>query len=103
MPEPEELGLNGTFNAFRILAQDASGFEDYLDVVADELLKDPNVDQLLAPGNERSIGEGSGSTRSVARNCGCTDVRTLAQRRAVRQFAGRAISRIRRISHQFRL
>ena len=75
VPEPEELGLNGTFNAFRILAQDASGFEDYLDVVADELLKDPNVDQLLAPGNERRIGEGldrRGALREIvaAQMCG---------------------------------
>jgi deferrochelatase/peroxidase EfeB len=58
VPKPVELGFNGTFNAFRILAQDAKGFEDYLDVAADKLLKDPNADQLLAPGNEGSIGEG---------------------------------------------
>jgi len=57
VPKPEELGLNGTFNAFRILAQDASGFEGYLDCAADALLKHPDVDQLLAPGNEQGTGE----------------------------------------------
>lgn len=37
VPEPRELGLNGTFNAFRILAQDVSGFEAYLDRTAQQL------------------------------------------------------------------
>ena len=37
VPKPKELGLNGTFNAFRILAQDAAGFEDYLDRAADRV------------------------------------------------------------------
>jgi deferrochelatase/peroxidase EfeB len=60
VPTPEELGLNGTFNAFRILSQDAAGFEAYLDRAAKELLVDPQVDQLLAPGDERRIGEGDG-------------------------------------------
>lgn len=54
VPAPEELGLNGTFNAFRILAQDAAGFEDYLDRAAGELLRHPDVDQLLAPGKEQN-------------------------------------------------
>jgi deferrochelatase/peroxidase EfeB len=58
VPRPAALGLNGTFNAFRILAQDAAGFEAYLDRAAKELLVDPQVDQLLAPGDERRIGEG---------------------------------------------
>ena len=57
VPKPEELGLNGTFNAFRILAQDAAGFEDYLDRAADELLRHLDVDQLLAPGNAQSTSD----------------------------------------------
>ena len=57
VPKPNELGLNGAFNAFRILAQDAALFENYLDDVADKLLKDPNVDQLLPPGQERHVGK----------------------------------------------
>ena len=57
VPQPDELGLNGAFNAFRILAQDAAEFEEYLDIAADELLNDPNVDQLLPPGQERSVGK----------------------------------------------
>jgi deferrochelatase/peroxidase EfeB len=75
VPTPEELGLNGTFNAFRVLAQDASGFEDYLDLAADELLKDPNVDQLLVSGEGQSIVKGldrHGTLREIvaAQMCG---------------------------------
>lgn len=58
LPSPPELGHNGTFNAFRVLAQDAKGFEEYLDYAAAEVLKNPNVDKLLAPGDEARVGEG---------------------------------------------
>jgi deferrochelatase/peroxidase EfeB len=56
VPKPCELGLNGTFNAFRVLAQDAKGFDAYLDRAANELVAHPDVDQLLAPGAETLIG-----------------------------------------------
>ena len=49
VPAPRALGFNGTFNAFRILAQDGFGFEDYLNRAADELLSHPDLDRLLAP------------------------------------------------------
>lgn len=52
VPDPEVLGHNGTFNAFRILAQDAAGFEGYLDRAAEELLAHPRGDALLARGTE---------------------------------------------------
>lgn len=58
VPEPPELGLNGAFNAFRILAQDVAGFEAYLDSAADALLADPLGDELLPPGQEGRIGAG---------------------------------------------
>lgn len=58
VPEPSELGLNGAFNAFRILAQDVAGFEAYLDSAADELLVDPRGEALLPPGQEERIGAG---------------------------------------------
>ncbi|MBK0328416.1 hypothetical protein I5535_14090 [Rhodobacteraceae bacterium F11138] len=57
IPEPQELGRDGSFNAFRVLAQDAAGFESYLDRAATELLAHPDVDQLLTPGEEWRIGE----------------------------------------------
>jgi deferrochelatase/peroxidase EfeB len=57
VPKPCELGANGTFNAFRVLAQDAKGFEAYLDQAAKELEAHPDVDQLLAPGGEGLIGK----------------------------------------------
>jgi deferrochelatase/peroxidase EfeB len=58
VPYPDDFGNNGSFNAFRVLAQDVNGFEKYLDNAADELLKNPKVDELLAQGTEGSIGEG---------------------------------------------
>ena len=36
--QPDVLGRNGTFNAFRVLKQDAVGFEKYLDQAASHLL-----------------------------------------------------------------
>jgi hypothetical protein len=49
------LGFNGTFNAFRVLAQDAAGFEAFLDRAATELETHPDVEQLLAPGDEEKV------------------------------------------------
>ncbi len=34
MPTPKELGVNGAFNAFRMLEQDVDAFEDYLEQTA---------------------------------------------------------------------
>jgi deferrochelatase/peroxidase EfeB len=56
IPDPEPLGMNGSFNAFRVLQQDVAGFEAYLDSAANELLNHPNGNELLAPGAEASIG-----------------------------------------------
>jgi deferrochelatase/peroxidase EfeB len=58
VPDPPELGFNGTFNAFRILEQDVVGFENYLDHAAAELiarLPDEQMCTLLAPGDARLI------------------------------------------------
>jgi deferrochelatase/peroxidase EfeB len=57
VPQPEVLGYNGTFNAFRVLKQDVAGFEEYLDRAADDLLKHEQVDELLRPGAEMKIGQ----------------------------------------------
>lgn len=58
VPQPDTLGRNGSFNAFRILAQDVAGFEAYLDEAAGHLLADPLGDELLPPGTEAAIGAG---------------------------------------------
>jgi len=58
VPQPEPLGLNGSFNAFRVLAQDVVGFEAYLDTAATDLLGHPNANELLPAGAETSIGAG---------------------------------------------
>jgi deferrochelatase/peroxidase EfeB len=58
VPQPAELGHNGTFNAFRVLKQDVAGFEKYLDQAASDLLRHPRVDELLPPGDEEKIGKG---------------------------------------------
>lgn len=58
VPQPEELGFNGTFNAFRVLKQDVAGFEDYLDQAADDLLTDTQAaGELLPSGAEVKIGQ----------------------------------------------
>jgi deferrochelatase/peroxidase EfeB len=58
VPQPEALGHNGTFNAFRVLEQDVAGFEKYLDEAAAYVLKHPQADKLLPPGAEEKIGQG---------------------------------------------
>jgi hypothetical protein len=58
VPLPAELGHNGTFNAFRVLQQDVAGFGEYLDQAASDLLKHPQGDELLRPGDEEKIGKG---------------------------------------------
>lgn len=58
VPQPVELGHNGTFNAFRVLKQDVTAFEKYLDEAASELLKHPKGEELLRPGDEGKIGKG---------------------------------------------
>jgi deferrochelatase/peroxidase EfeB len=55
VPQPEALGRNGTFNAFRVLKQDVVGFEKHLDQAASDLLKHPQVDDVLPPGAELNI------------------------------------------------
>jgi len=75
VPTPHELGFNGSFNAFRILAQDVVGFEAYLDQAATELMEHPEATQLADPENLDRIGEGldlHGALREVvaAQMCG---------------------------------
>jgi deferrochelatase/peroxidase EfeB len=57
-PLSDSLGRNGSFNAFRVLAQDVIGFERYLDKTATDLLKHPDIDDLLPDGAEAHIGGG---------------------------------------------
>lgn len=75
VPSPHDLGFNGTFNAFRILAQDVAGFEAYLDQAATELMDGPEAEQLIDPNNLDRIGPGldlHGALREVvaAQLCG---------------------------------
>lgn len=58
VPQPPELGFNGSFNAFRVLAQDAAGFEAYLSETADDLLNHPDVGDLLPKGGASKVGKG---------------------------------------------
>jgi deferrochelatase/peroxidase EfeB len=55
VPQPAELGHNGTFNAFRVLKQDVAGFEKYLDRAASYLHDHPQVNLVLPPGAEVKI------------------------------------------------
>lgn len=75
VPSPDALGKNGTFNAFRILAQDVEGFEIYLSEAADVLMAHPDGDKLLPDGDEGRIGKGldrHGALREIvaAQMCG---------------------------------
>jgi deferrochelatase/peroxidase EfeB len=56
VPQPQSLGHNGTFNAFRVLAQDVTAFEAYLDKAAAELDRHPRGQELLAIGAEATMG-----------------------------------------------
>lgn len=58
VPQPVELGHNGTFNAFRVLKQDVTGFEKYLDQAAFYLFVHPKGGELLPHGDEEKIGKG---------------------------------------------
>jgi deferrochelatase/peroxidase EfeB len=58
VPTPIDLGLNGCFNAFRVLAQDAMGFEAYLSQAATQLMNHPKALVLLPLGQETRIGPG---------------------------------------------
>jgi deferrochelatase/peroxidase EfeB len=75
VPDPVALGRNGTFNAFRVLAQDVVGFENYLTEAAKYLLDCKGVDELLPQGGEAKIGAGlsrEGALREIvaAQMCG---------------------------------
>lgn len=58
VPDPVALGRNGSFNAFRVLAQDVAGFEAYLTEAADYLLAQADVANVLPPGGGAGIGAG---------------------------------------------
>ena len=58
IPQPDVFGRNGAFNAFRVLAQDVTAFEAYLDSAAAAILADPLGDDLLPPGAKRGFGAG---------------------------------------------
>ena len=52
VPIPDVLGRNGSFNAFRVLEQKVTEFEDFLTACADELLVNPLGERLLPTGEE---------------------------------------------------
>lgn len=56
VPQPDVLGRNGTFNAFRVLAQDVAGFEAFLDDAATRIEADPAGEELLPNGAEAKFG-----------------------------------------------
>ena len=54
VPKPEVLGLNGSFNAFRVLEQRVVAFEEFLTDSAETILASPLADQVLPAGIERT-------------------------------------------------
>ena len=61
LPDPPVLGINGAFNAFRVLEQDVVAFEAFLDRAAEQLLGSPVAEELLPVGMDR--GDGARPTR----------------------------------------
>jgi deferrochelatase/peroxidase EfeB len=53
---PDHIGTNGSYNAFRILRQDTSGFDEYLEESAHVLASHPSAEQLLPAGAEEHFG-----------------------------------------------
>jgi len=58
VPQPSALGMLGSFNAFRVLAQDVAGFEAYLSEAARVLEEHVLVQELLPDGAEKVYGPG---------------------------------------------
>lgn len=58
VPQPDVLGRNGSFNAFRVLEQDCAGFEAWLDAAALQIEDSPHSYELLPEGGEARIGPG---------------------------------------------
>ncbi|WP_431298991.1 Dyp-type peroxidase [Tabrizicola sp. BL-A-41-H6] len=56
IPSPTVLGHHGTFNAFRVLRQHVTAFEDYLDKAATELMAHPDSALLLPMDAQFGIG-----------------------------------------------
>src|SRR5262245_4960230 len=87
VPKPEVLGLNGSFNAFRVLEQDVAGFEKYLDEAATILLNNREASELLLPpGAEAKIAERLskyGPTRDAIAASGGPMTRQAAMREVV--------------------
>jgi deferrochelatase/peroxidase EfeB len=56
LPVPAVLGMNGAFNAYRVLEQDVIAFEAFLDRAATQVMGSPVADELLPPGSEAAFG-----------------------------------------------
>ncbi len=55
VPQPNRLGFNGSFNAFRVLEQQVDEFEEFLTESADYILaKGELADLVLPPGGEKT-------------------------------------------------
>jgi deferrochelatase/peroxidase EfeB len=59
LPDPPVLGINGAFNAYRVLEQDVAAFEAFLDRAARQLLDGDAATELLPPGTEMNFGPGA--------------------------------------------
>ncbi len=72
LPNPPVLGLNGAFNAYRVLEQDVAGFEAFLDQAAEQLLASPAADELLPPQHLDAFANRRSAMRELvaAKMCG---------------------------------
>lgn len=65
VPRPDVLGHNGSFDAFRVLAQDVSGFHDFLERGAEQLERHPGAAALLADGEAHRWGSERAALREL--------------------------------------
>lgn len=72
-PGPDAFGDLGTFNAFRVLAQDCRGFEDYLTEAAGWLLEHPRSGDLLSGEAEAKIVRAYADAAARAKEQGGTE------------------------------
>ena len=72
LPNPEVLGRNGTFCAYRVLEQDVMAFENYLDQAAETLIDHPLSSNLLPADTSLDVASKRLALREIvaAKFCG---------------------------------
>lgn len=65
VPQPAVLGMNGSFDAFRVLAQDVRAFEDFLDRSAEQIERHPGAPALVVDADVARWGSARAALREL--------------------------------------